>query len=511
MTDHPPRPEGRSMPRSLVIIVFVALLILGLGWAALVPLRAQADESSHATYAAGVARGQVLLEGYPAIYEGTGTPIVKHDVVVPSSYQDVQAGAVCLFWNPGTPDSCTTDIPSTSSGDVGVWTYSANYPPAYYVLVGWVTRFLDGSHAWYAMRALTSLLCAALITTGVVGLWRVGGAALSVGAIGVITPTAMSYFGAINPAGPEIMACFALAGVLAPVAVERRMSATRLSGAGVVTAILVNTRPPALLWAFVIVLMAVCAMPLSAWRGLLRRRAMWWCLAIAGLGSAASLVWIEVAKPNESLLGFADPTMTMDQMLDNMWDSHDSYLESAVGNFAWADNPVPGWLQVVMYTALVLVLLSALVVGTWGERLAVVGGFLSLPTSAIAIQYSSLDTVGMMWQGRYNIPLLMGLMVTCFVILRRRTGLGRWIGTVLLAVFVFMETAMLLRVAYRYSVGLGNPFTVEALTKHHVVGVGLGLAGLVLLVVAFLRYRGADDDAPVLEAATVPAAAATAQ
>ena len=37
-----------------------------------------------------------------------------------------------------------------------------------------MTRLLDGPAAWYAMRVLTSLVCASLATLGVAGLWCAG-------------------------------------------------------------------------------------------------------------------------------------------------------------------------------------------------------------------------------------------------------------------------------------------------------------------------------------------------
>ena len=468
---------GGCAPSPVLVGVFLAMLLLSAAWTLLVPLRAQVDETSHATYAAAVARGQVLVEGHRAAASGASGQQIRHDVVVPSSYGGVQDGAACLFWHPETPESCVSPIPSHSSGRVVVSTSAANYPPVYYLLTGWVTRLLDGPAAWYAMRVLTSLVCASLATLGVAGLWCAGGGRPSVAVLGVLTPSAVCLGGAVNPAGVEVMACFALAGVVAPVVIEQRVTALRLVAA---------CRPSGALWAAVIALVCACALPTTEWRSLIRRRAAWGAVAIAALGCSATAAWLRIARTEESVLGAAAPDMTLREMLVRMWDSRASYLDSIVGNVGWADNPVPGWIQVVIAVGYLAVVVLALIAGTPGQRVGMALGLLTVPVSAVAIQYVSLDTVGMMWQGRYSLPLLVALGVLGLVVVRcRHPGLARLVGDVLAAAFVFGQTALLLRVAHRYAFGLEAPFTFWDLGVRHLVALGLGAIGLVAFAVVF--------------------------
>ena len=481
---------GGCAPSPVLVGVFLAMLLLSAAWTLLVPLRAQVDETSHATYAAAVARGQVLVEGHRAAASGASGQQIRHDVVVPSSYGGVQDGAACLFWHPETPESCVSPIPSHSSGRVVVSTSAANYPPVYYLLTGWVTRLLDGPAAWYAMRVLTSLVCASLATLGVAGLWCAGGGRPSVAVLGVLTPSAVCLGGAVNPAGVEVMACVALAGMVAPVVIEQRVTALRLVGAGLLTAVVAACRPSGALWAAVIALVCACALPTTEWRSLIRRRAAWGAVAIAALGCSATAAWLRIARTEESVLGAAAPDMTLREMLVRMWDSRASYLDSIVGNVGWADNPVPGWIQVVIAVGYLAVVVLALIAGTPGQRVGMALGLLTVPVSAVAIQYVSLGTVGMMWQGRYSLPLLVALGVLSLVVVRRRhPGLARLVGDVLAAAFVFGQTALLLRVAHRYAFGIEAPFTFWDLGVRHLVALGLGAIGLVAFAVVFFTSR----------------------
>ena len=482
-------------PGPVLAGVLLAMLLLSAAWTLLVPLRAQADETSHATYAAAVARGQVLIEGHRVAASGAPGQRIRHDVVVPSSYGGVQDGAACLFWHPETPESCVSPMPAHSGGQVTVSTSAANYPPAYYLLTGWVTRLLDGPAAWYAMRVLTSLVCALLATLGVAGLWCAGGGRPSVAVLGVLTPSAVCLGGAVNPAGVEVMACFALAGLVAPVVIEQRVTAHRLVGAGLLTAVVAACRPSGVLWAGVIALVCACALPTTVWRPLMRRRAAWVAAAIAALGCSATAAWLVVARTGESVLGAAAPDMTLREMLVRMWDSRASYLDSIIGNVGWADNPVPGWIQAVIAVCYLAVVVLALIAGTPGQRAGMALGLLAVPASAVAIQYASLDTVGMMWQGRYSLPLLVALGVLGFVVVRHRhPGLARLVGDALAAALVFGQAALLLRSAHRYASGLEAPLTSSDLGVRHLMALGLGVVGLVTLAVVFLASRAQAAD-----------------
>ena len=122
-------------------------------------------------------------------------------------------------------------------------------------------------------------------------------------------------------------------------------------------------------------------------------------------------------------------------------------------------------------------------------------GLLAVPASAVAIQYASLDTAGMMWQGRYSLPLLVALGVLGFVVVRHRhPGLARLVGDALAAALVFGQTALLLRTAHRYASGLEAPLMSSDLGVRHLVALGLGVVGLVALAVVFLASRAQAAD-----------------
>uniref|UniRef100_UPI0026391D92 DUF2142 domain-containing protein n=1 Tax=uncultured Arcanobacterium sp. TaxID=487520 RepID=UPI0026391D92 len=378
--------KGKSSFLAFGAIVFIALFLLSLAWAFIVPVRLQADETAHATNAAGVVRGQLIVEGKKVIYPDTGSIITEHKVVVPSSYDRVQDGALCLIKKPNNPDSCVIPIPDASATDVAVFTPAANYPPLYYLLTGWPTLFLDGAKAWLAVRLITSLVCSLLLTGAILGLAPIYGKVPALSALALITPTAFSYNGAINPAGPEIAACFMLAAWLAPLISLKHASVKRFVIVGISAFFSVLMRPTSAFWVFLIIVLVALTLSVEKWRQLLRFKGFWIGVGIAGFGTTLSVLWYLAARPGDSILGWIDPSMTMVTMLKVLAKKTPMFWESIIGNFGWVDNPVPLSLQILAVILFASIFIYALRLGNKREKFVIFLGLILLPVSAIGIQ-----------------------------------------------------------------------------------------------------------------------------
>ncbi|MGA2036602.1 MAG: DUF2142 domain-containing protein [Acidimicrobiales bacterium] len=395
---------------------FVPLLLLTMAFALASPLWGPPDEPSQLLQAAAVVRGELLG---PSVSYGLGYPdqnMVGTQVRVPAELADNAPHPFpCFFLNPDETAGCAYP-PVPESGDVTTTTYQGRYPPLYYFLVGWPTYLPSVRAAVYGIR----LLSAALVSVLLAGAFYLAAASrrrpLLLAAVAVsATPEAMFMAGAVNPSGLEIAAaiCAWTAGLVyvfdAP---ERRRASLHWLGASMV--ILMLTRPlgPALVLAIVatLFLLAGSALRQRLHDPLLLR----WAGALA-VSLVCALGWIAVAQPfaTASLLHdypLAAGTSLGSLLLVSVGHLGDQFTE-IVGQTGWNVRLLPiaiYWLELAILGFFLTIALGARPIR---GRLAV-GGLLAasilLPVIANATQAT---TLGLVWEGRYVLPLAAGILV----------------------------------------------------------------------------------------------------
>lgn len=460
-------------------LVWAALFLMTVAWSFIIPIKGQADEPAHAIQAAAVVRGQFIVEGHPDVHR-FGFKYNRHDVEVPREFKNVEENTACFVFFPEAPEKCAKPVP-TSDGKTGIAsTTAANYPPLYYMAVGWPTLFLEGAPSWYAMRFLSALICTGFTALGIAALARKCGTRYALACTVGLTPTCLAFFAAINPQGPEIAMCFALAGFLIPVAVGHRPSDRSLIGAGVIVALIALSRPTAALWALGIVGMIGLLIRLEAWKSLMRRRAMWICLGLSAAGCVGALVWNHVARPSDSVFGWAEKDADLFEMIGKLQQRFVQPIwDGAFGYFGWSDNPVPGWLHVTSIVVCIVFVVVTLALARWRERLAVTLGILFVPLSTIALQYAVLRTAGMMWQGRYNLPFVVALVALAVLPIARRWGTPA--NAFFFAVASVAMFGWAFRVSWRYSLGIKVPWDFSKLSTDHYYALAMMLVGIGIL------------------------------
>lgn len=463
-------------------LVFILLVVIGSAWACAVPLRSQADETAHATNAAAVARGQLIVDGTPAIINGS-MPIVAHYVEVPKSFENVQDGAGCLFFAPDKAQDCVTPIPDNAKGTVSITTSAANYPPLYYLAIGWPTLLVDGPAAWYLMRLLTVIICAAFYSFGISKVARFFGWPCAIATLAALTPTSLSYMAAINPAGPEIATCFALACALVAVVYSRDLTARNVLAVGVVAAFAIQTRPPAPFWVALVGIAGFALLKARRLRELVVMRSFWGALGVIAASLFAFVLWDRVAEPGKSVLGYPQPTMTIGGMLDWMKSARGQFLESIIGDFGWNDVIVPNAVALAVVGIFALVIFGAQILGDWQERYILLVAIIVIPLTGIAIQWHVLDTTGLMWQGRYWLPLIAAVgLYCCCIVFAHVSGNWRHIWSAALTLlFIFAHSLMFFAVVHRYANGYSSPLTTANFTSTTWLGA-------VLMVVACIGF-----------------------
>jgi len=175
----------------------------------------------------------------------------------------------------------------------------------------------------------------------------------------------------------------------------------------------------------------------------------------------AAITWVVLAKSYDAQQGFPVTDQTTLQLVTAAWQNTPLRLAEMFGLFGWFDAKSPVAAASLWGALLMIVAALGLVFGRWRERLVILA--LAAATIVIPIvgDVFSSGNVGAVWQGRYNLPLTVGLpLVAALSVDRsRRLSLGatRIFGLVavtLVGVLYFVCYAVAMR---RYATGADHP------------------------------------------------------
>lgn len=383
-------------------------------WSFGMPLMASPDEPSHAIKAAAVARGQLdgsLSEDPVQLTEPGRATIVQ----VPTDLARASALADCFRFEEKEAADCAPALPEREDGLVDAKTYAGQYPPLYYLLVGWPSLVLPGAAALYGMRLVTALLSTVFLVWGLRRLVGPGTRRGLWGALVALTPMVFFMAGTVNPNGLEITSAFAF--WTATTALTRHVPTTRPTPpaglyvqAAVSGAVLVNLRTSGPVWAALIVVFALLVARPGGIRAALRAPAARWAGVVAVLASVAAVGWLLTHSDVVSTEGlhpeFAQPRLVIAVMLL----STQTFIEQTIGNFGWLDTEAPFPTVLAWFAAAsALLFLAFAAPAARRAKLAVVllaGAVILVP---IALTVPTAEAAGIVWQGRYALPLALGL------------------------------------------------------------------------------------------------------
>lgn len=391
---------------------FVVIAALGGLWAFAAPLMAAPDEPAQTVRAAAVVRGQ--WRGTETVVRQTDEHvqnIVKDEVQLPRGYGELDGARLCYGFYPLITADCATAIPSDDTVGPAV-TYVGRYPPPYHLLVGWPSLVLGAPRAIRAMRLLSAALAAAFVATAIVGARHVGrGRATLVGVLLSVTPEVLFLAGSVNPSALEIPA--ALAAWTTVVALVTGTGAPRRAlviGATASLGALAWSRPLSPLF---VVLVLATVWVFAGTRA--RARELWGSRSIrvgglvAGVLLVGSAAWAVTSQALSSGAGFPSTVASNGELVRYSLDELPYRTRQMVGVFGWLDTELsPTAIAVWLLLAAALVGLG-LVVGRGRERLAIVGLFVGTLVLVTAAEVIGARTVGTGWQGRYSLPLVIGL------------------------------------------------------------------------------------------------------
>ena len=451
------RPKSRLR---LAIVAFVTFAAAGVIWAVTSPLMSVPDEPAHTAKAAAVWRGQFQgrqsrLPTIPGEHSQGYTYIVD----VPASYARTEAIPLCFRFRPDKTAECAPK-PGVESNIESVGTTAGAYPPLYYVLVGWPTRLMSAAHGLYVMRIVSALLCALLLTIAALAVREVAPLWVTlITLLLVATPEVWFLSGSINPNGFEIAAAAAVWASALAVSVLARNKApipkSLLVALATTTVLLAASRPLSPLFATMIYLFVFGTSGRAAIRSLLRTRATLIALATGVLGILVSAIMV-VQSPLDTVTQGA-PVDSVQNLPARLALSTDKWFAQMVAVFGWLDV---GPVVTAAWTWLVALALAGALALLFGSRrdawliaaATVIGAF-----GPVAIQYAVARRGGdLIWQGRYFLPIAIGVPFMIGIALRDSQGAARvaprLVG-VIAGLVVVAQLAAHLAAAHRYAVG----------------------------------------------------------
>ncbi len=437
-------PDSRPLSdRAAAWLVFALLLVIGGCWVVLTPPGAGADEPSHLIRVGAVVHGDFsglfVTDLEPEVHDLSGRYITPE----PSCYVHAPDPLA-------TPVACAD---GTDPGDENVQatTTADNYPIWGHLVVGIPTLIPVGEAIWSAriggVLVALGLVAAALARARQLG--RLAGAGILV----ALTPMAWGTFATVNPSTISIGGAIAVwIALLIP---QERPHSDRISTDWLLVAgwaALALPRRDGLIWATLIasiVTLSYGVSPLELWRrssrmqrvalgvitavvvvwgvtnksnlsrlvalsplllvGVELARRTWFrftttparrLMAIAGLSGLAALGALAAIKVRP---GGYSPSLT-----GTIISETGRHLTEAIGVLGWLDAPLP-WFAIAGIVLLVGILAGATLAGSSKPALIAGAVLAAAVFSSWAFELQEGSTYGRYWQGRYSLPLLVGV------------------------------------------------------------------------------------------------------
>lgn len=463
------RVEQKLPRRRVATMAAAAFVALGLLWALATPLMDSPDEPTHALRAASVWEGTLhgtdqVIHRPPSATGSVETGTLTQ-VRGPKAYVDLQTIPDCYKIKDSVPATCAPPV-STDRTIVPAATYVGTYQPTYYVLVGWPTRLLGPYRALYAMRAISALLGGVLLGLGVASAHRAARSPFAVvGAALAATPQALFLIGTINPSGLEIAAAFATwLGLIELVGRPGRPSRALVAQVAATASLFALTRPLSPVFLMILVgVVGLATLDRSRWRELAGNRGVRFGAGVVVLATAASGIWVLSMHAYDAFTGISIPGLTAGGAAREHLHMLGFRTQQMIGYFGNVDAPLPDTVVWLWVGATGLLVAASLLVGRWRQRLAVGGLVAAVMVIPLASEMTKAATYGFIWQGRYSLPLAVGVPILAGWVVADRWNAARVTSrrTIAGVVAVAVATAQVVaHVAFmtRVVIGIPNPW-----------------------------------------------------
>ncbi|MBC7761016.1 MAG: DUF2142 domain-containing protein [Candidatus Saccharibacteria bacterium] len=476
------------------------LAVVATLWALATPIGAAPDEPAHLIKAASVVRGEFIGERVP------GGNMVRVPEYIAFSFDQT-----CYAFHPDVSADCMKAVPGDTDRTVDARTTAGLYNPLYYALIGWPSLLFGDSSGILAMRIVSAILETLFfaISFALISSWHRATIPL-VGFAVAVTPMTLFLAGTVNPNSLEISATVAAFVGLWTVLRSASSNAMplHLSIVFVAASIAANMRGLSLLWLALALGTPLLASKRDALRSLWRQRGT--RLAVAGIviTAAAAAAWVISTNSLGAATSEPGAVSNVPGAGSSPWSgfvwtlsSTFEYAKGIVGVFGWLDTPAPDFVYfcwAALAGGLLIVCATVLRGRAALPTLALGSGVLLLPA---ILQAYYIHAGGIIWQGRYILPLFVCLTVAAGIALSEVVPVNRRLSmrifASVLALWGLAQFASFATALKRYAVGADADWAA-LLHPNWVPPLGIGVllgcfAALIALgIVAFLLWWRAD-------------------
>ena len=429
--------SARGPARSLFLIALAAVLLLQCAWMLALPMFRGPDEIDHLLRSSNVALGH----WQPVDRAADEDP----RFVVADTTLALAAQPTCEILREDFDPTVCTPRQVFPDGTVDIRSSMAEYNPAYYVIAGLPLRAQNNEVGAWAVRVFGAVLSALLIAWA----WSLVASrqATAWPSLAMLIATTPAIFFATTVAAPNGVGFAAglllWAGLLTAWRHHGSSQAPVASAGG--ACVLILTHPTGVIWVGASVLTVLV---LAGWHGLkdiLRSRPRAWLAScsIVAAAMAYSVVWNLVYEPNAfSAAAVADEPLVAETKAIPMAAHVVLWIFQTVGVLPNRFDLLWPILYALWLAPLVLLLARAIRAGSRRERLAgsvAMTVAILVPVAATVVTYAA---VGVGWQGRYELPLLVGIVMLAGQVLDRGSDVSRrlvWVVVVVLAATSYLS------------------------------------------------------------------------
>jgi hypothetical protein len=440
-------------------------------WSVSGPLFSGPDEPSHVVKAAAVVRGELV--GTDRVMGNRDDPLPRTAtfVRVPEIYSLAHRMPQCYAFRPEITAGCAGAFVG-SAEQVEAPTYAGHYQPLYYAIVGLPTLLLASAKGVFLMRFLGGAVSAALLASALssAASFRRAGV-LVLGTVLAMTPMVLYSASVVNPSALEISAalCVWVSALVLAAGIGTGDPRRLVVRIGVGGALLVLSRGLSPLWLAMIAVVALIVARRDVLPGLARRRDVRLCALGLLTATVAASAWLLLAGTLDARDAPSTSTPSFAGAIRSSLGGTDSAVREMIGSYGWLDVDGPTLTRHIWLGAVGAAVLGAFAVG---RRRYVVG--LTLLLSAVVmvpvlLEASRAGTLGLFWQGRYTLPLAVGVPpLAALAILdrvREPPALLARLSAVLLGALALGHVLAYAVATRRYAVGSSGP-VMYVLSRH---------------------------------------------
>ncbi|HVF13752.1 MAG TPA: DUF2142 domain-containing protein [Acidimicrobiales bacterium] len=485
-------------------------------WSVSGPLFSGPDEPSHVVKAAAVARGQLVGEDRQVGFEHDPSVRTGTVVRVPQVFADGHRMPSCYAFRPEITAGCAGAF-GGSAAEAEVPTFAGHYQPAYYAVVGLPSLVFTSASGVFLMRLAGAAVCAALLASAFASASSSRRPTeLVLGTALAMTPMVVYIASVVNPSALEISAalCVWVSTLVLMAGLDEGGSRRLVVRIGVSGALLALSRGLSPLWLLVIALVALTVARRETLADLARRRDVRLCAVALVAAAAVASAWLVLAGTLQTREPPRDATTSVAAAVRASLGDTDTDLREMIGWYGWLDVDGPALTRHIWLGAVGAAVLGAFTAA--GRRYVVALALLltSVVVLPVVVEAIQVGTLGLFWQGRYTLPLAVGVPPLAALAIadrvRARPEVLSRLATVLLGALALGQVLAYAIATRRYSVGalgpvmyvLGDdawqpPVPTWALLAALVVAVGL---------LALWLHRLATQSATTVDIASTPPA-----